>query len=244
MKTQNLIVTIIAVLAIIFATWKVSDYFNSKESDRVTELLRREKIKTSQLEKLKEGLYTKLVADTLKIKQLKKLNDSLQLELESPKVITEVKFKYKYIEKPIDYSFLKDSNLVVIDNYPNKENPFVKYKAEINRFTGLGKGSFNFNPQEIFIGIGQNEDGTYSINSKVPEYITVTGLEVKSLPMAVKKPDNFGWLLGVKGGRNFLDTSNLYGVSGGIRYKKLYFDTDVLLGDESLIGLLGLKLEF
>lgn len=244
MKNQNSIITIIAIIAIILGTWKAVDWYYSKKMDESAETLRRERIKSSELTKINEGLYTKLAADTLTINQLEKINDSLELELENPQVVTEVKFKYKYIEKPIDSTAIKDSTLLVVDNYPDKENPFVKYRAEVNRFTGIGKGSFDFTPQEFFIGIGENEDGTYSVNSKVPEYIEITGLEVKSRPLTQDKPDNFGWIIGVKGGKNFLEANNLYGVSGGLRYKKVYLDTDVLLGDEQLIGLFGLKLEF
>lgn len=244
MKNQNKIITIIALVAIIFATWKAVDWWYSKKFDEAAETLRREKIKSSELTKINEGLYTKLAVDTLTINQLEKLNDSLELKLENPQTITEVKVKYKYIEKPIDSIAVTDSTFVITDNYPNKENPFIKYRAEVNKKTETGIGSFDFTPQEFFIGIGENEDGTYSVNSKVPEYVTITGLEVKSLPMADNKIDNFGFLIGPKIGRNFLDTSNIYGISGGIRYKKLYLDSDVLIGDEAVIGLIGLKFEF
>ena len=244
MKNQNTVITIIALLAIMFATWKVADWWYSKKLDDSAETLRREKIKNSELTMINEGLYTKLAADTLTIKQLKKLNDSLELKLENPEVITQVKWKIKYLEKPVDSVSVTDSTVNVVDNYPNKENPFVTYKASINKFTGKGKGSFDFTPQDFFIGIGQNEDGTYSVNTKVPEFVTITGLNVEALPMAEKKVDNFGVIFGVNYGRNFLDKTNLYGVSGGIRYKKIYLDSDVLIGDDSLIGLVGLKLEF
>lgn len=244
MKNQNTIITVIAVIAIIFATWKAVDWWYSKKLDEAAETLRREKIKNSELTKIKDGLYTKLAADTLTIKQLRQLSDSLKLELENPEVITEVKWKIKYIEKPVDSVNVTDSTVTITDNYPNKENPFVTYKASVNKFTGEGIGSFNFNEVKFALGIEEQEDGTFKVNTKVPEYFVITGLEVKALPMAEKKVDNFGFIGGVNFGRQFLDQNNVYGVSAGIRYKKLYVDSDLLIGDDLLIGLVGLKFEF
>ena len=232
------------ILAAIFLIWKIMGWYSSFKKDDNAEKLRREVIKNSQLIKINEGLYSKIAADTLTIKQLKKLSDSLELELKNPQIVTEIRIEYKYIEKPVDSISIQDSILYVEDNYPNKENAFISYKSDINLITGKGTGAFDIKPQELFLGIGHNEDGTYSINSKVPEYINITGLEVKSLPLTKEKPDNFGWLLGVKGGKDFLNSNNLYGVSGGIRYKKFYIDTDVLVGNDNVMGLLGFKLEF
>jgi len=244
MKNQNKIITIIAIVAIIFATWKVVDWWYSKKFDEAAETLRREKIKNSELTKINDGLYTKLAADTLTIKQLNKLNDSLELKLENPEVVSVVKWKIKYVEKPLDSLTVQDSTLTLVDTYPDVLNPFVTYKLKLDLSKLQGTGSWDFTPQELVLGIGQNEDGTYSVNTKVPDFLEITGLEVNSLPMADKKVDNFGFIVGPKVGRNFLDTSNLYGISGGIRYKKLYLDTDILVGDEALIGLIGLKFEF
>lgn len=242
---KNRITLILAgiVILLIAGLYFGNEYYK-KQLEAEREGARREKIKNSELTKINEGLYTKLAADTLTIKQLKKLNDSLELKLENPEVVTVVKWKIKYLEKPVDGIVVKDSTMSLVDTYPDSINPFVTYRLKVDLKKWTGTGSWDFTPQEIVLGIGQNEDGTYSVNTKVPEFLSITGLDVSSLPMKTQKPDNFGWLLGVKGGKNFLDNNNLYGISGGIRYKKFYLDTDVLVGQDAAIGLLGLKLEF
>lgn len=244
MKNQNTIITIIAILTIVFATWKVVDWHYSGKLDEAAETLRRQKIKSSELTKINEGLYTKLAADTLTIKQLNKLNDSLELKLENPEVVSVVKWKIKYKEKPVDGIVVKDSTLNLVDTYPDSLNPFVTYKLKLDLSKLKGTGAWDFTPQKLVLGIGQNEDGTYSVNTKVPDFLEITGLEVNSLPMADTKVDNFGFMVGPKVGRNFIGSGNIYGISGGIRYKKLYIDSDVLVGDELLLGLVGLKFEF
>lgn len=242
---KNRITLILAgiVILLIAGLYFGNEYYK-KQLEAEREGARREKIKNSELTKINEGLYTKLAADTLAIKELKKLNDSLELKLENPEVVTVVKWKIKYLEKPVDGIVVKDSTMSLVDTYPDSINPFVTYRLKVDLKKWTGTGSWDFTPQEIVLGIGQNEDGTYSVNTKVPEFLSITGLDVSSLPMKTQKPDNFGWLLGVKGGKNFLDNNNLYGISGGIRYKKFYLDTDVLVGQDTAIGLLGLKLEF
>jgi hypothetical protein len=243
MKNRLTLILIGILLLLIAGLYFGNEYYKNK-LEEAQEETRREKIRTSELTQINEGLYTKLAADTLKIRELRKLSDSLQLELENPEVVTVVKWKIKYLEKPVDGIVVKDSTMSLVDTYPDSLKPFVTYRLKVDLKKWVGTGSWDFTPQEIVLGIGQNEDGTYSVNTKVPEFLSITGLDVSSLPMKTKKPDNFGWLLGVKGGKNFLDNNNLYGVSGGIRYKKIYLDTDVLVGQEQAIGLIGIKFEF
>lgn len=242
---KNRITLILAgiVILLLVGLYFGNEYYKNKLYKEQEEA-RREKIKNSELTQINEGLYTKLAADTLTIKELRKLNDSLSLQLDNPEVITVVKWKIKYLEKPVDSLLIKDSTLTLVDTYPDTINPFVTYRLKLNLKTVQGIGSWDFTPQEIVLGIGQNEDGTYSVNTKVPDFLSITGLDVSSLPMKTQKPDNFGWLLGVKAGKNFLDSNNLYGISGGIRFKKFYLDTDVLVGQDEVIGLIGLKTEF
>lgn len=244
MKNQNTIITLIAAIAVVLITLKVSSWYYNKKLEANEIALRTEKIKSSELAKIKDGLYTKLVADTLTIKELKKKNDSLGLALKNPKTITVVKFKPRDKEAPIEDIEVNDSLIDLKDYYPNKQNPFVTYTAKVDKFSETGIGKFSFTPQEFRLGIGLNKDGTYSVNTKVPEYFEITGVDVEAAPMTPQKSDNFGWIAGVQTGKNFLNANNLYGVSAGIRYKKLYLDTDLILGDNEAIGLIGIKLEF
>ena len=221
--TQKNIFNIIAVIAIVLITLRGANWYYGKQNEADKIALRKQRIKTSELTQLKEGLYTKLVADTLTIKDLKRVNDSLALELDNPTIVTVVEWKYKEVEKPVDSVVVKDSTLQIVDTYPSKDNPFVTYRAEVNKFTGEGLGKFSFNPQEVRLGIGENEDGTYSVNAGVPDYLTITGLDVQSRPLEPVKIDNFGWIAGARIGKDFTDLSSYFKVNGGIRYKKLYF---------------------
>ena len=70
-----------------FATYKITRFFTDKSQEKLRRELRVEKIKNDTLTKIKEGLYTKLVADTLTKRELRQKVDSLKLEIKDPKII-------------------------------------------------------------------------------------------------------------------------------------------------------------
>lgn len=222
MKKINIILGILAVALVVGLTLKGASVYYGNIIDKYQEETKASKIRESKLEKLNEELYTKLVADSASTRELKKLNDSLQLKLDNPKVITVVKWKYKEVEKPVEDVEVKDSTLTFTDYYPTKQNPFITYTGKFKLYDKVGFGKFNFKPQELRLGISQNEDGTYSVNSGVPSYVQITGLDVVALPMEPPKVDNFGWIVGGRIGQDILSTSNYIKINGGIRYKKFY----------------------
>lgn len=222
MNTKNTILAIIIIIITFVITFKGTSWYYSKQNEEVKTELRKLQIKNSELIEIREGLYTKLVADTLTIRELNKLNDSLNLELKDPKEVVVVKWKYKESISPIDNVEVTDSIVKITDYYPNKEDRFITYSGEVNKNTESGVGNFKFETQELKLGIGQNKDGTYSVNTGVPEYLKITDIDVRSLPIEKVKSDDFGWLLGASIGKDLKDAENYLKVSAGIRYKKIY----------------------
>ena len=116
MKTRTKLLTIVLIGLAILLTFKGVTWYYSEQLEDSRIALRKELIKNSKLEKIEEGLYTKLVADTLKIKELRRLNDSLGLEVKNPKIITKVVFVPKEIEKAVDSIVVTDSIISIVDN--------------------------------------------------------------------------------------------------------------------------------
>lgn len=220
----NSILIIVVVILIALGGFKLGEHIQNKKTEETRLELRKQIIKADSLTKLKEGLYRKLVADTMTIAQLRRQADSLKLELKNPKIVIKTVYKFKEIEKPIDGIVVKDSTLEVNDAYPNKTNPFVKYFAKINLKTNAGVGKFTFEPLNINLGIEQNADGTYGLNSSVPDFINISSIDVTALPLDPVRTDNFGILLGAGLGQDFNDNSNFFVISSGIRYKKVILD--------------------
>lgn len=224
---KNTIITVILIVVTIFVTHKCTEEKLQEDVSKVELEFRKLKIKRDSLTKINDSLTTKLVADTLEIKELRKINDSLALQVKNPKVITIVEFKPEDKQVEIDTLGTDKDTLVVSSSYPNKEKPFVKYEAKIDKQTNTGKGQFKFYPQEVVIGIGENKDGTYTVNTKLPEYFKAVRVDVQSLPKKEIKEDNFGWLLGARIGEDLRTSKGYLKLNAGIRVKKIYFSVGV-----------------
>lgn len=224
MKTLNKILMVLGAVLLILATFFITDHIKEKKLEKQRLELRKQILKNDSLVQINEGLYTKRIADTLKISQLRKLNNILQLELEDPKVIVVTKVQPKDQEKEVDSIIVKDNLVSIKDYYPDKENPFITYSADVNFETQKGEGKFSFKELNLNFGVTQNKDGTYSLNSSVPDFINVTDITVQSLPLTPKKVDNFGWLAGAGIGQDFRDQSQYLTLNAGIRFRKLYLE--------------------
>lgn len=203
--------------------------------------LRKQKIKNDTLSKIKDGYYTKLVADTLTIKQLRKKLDSLGIEAKNPKYVEIIKLVPKEVIKPVDNISIKDSMLILEDNYPDEFTPFMKYSSLINLNSREAKGEFTFpNTLEISIAAEEQQDGTYKIYSKVPGWVKIKSLDVQSLPKQQEKKDNFGLLLGVDYTTEFDGLRKGVVPNAYLRFNKVYIGGGVsTLGT----GSLGFKIE-
>lgn len=200
-------------------------------------------IAKDSLQKINKGLYTKLVADTLTIKELRKLNDSLGLALEKkPKVIIQTEFLPADQTGDAQISVVPSGEIKISDRYPKTEEiPFVEYEALVSLEDTTAIGTWTFNPISINLGIEETEEGLFRVNTKVPDWLQVNSIDVQSLPMTMPSEDKFGWLLGGGYGKDFRNDSDFLYISGGIRFKKIYWE---LNGGTNETISTGIKFEF
>lgn len=222
LKLKDIIYIVIIILLSIGA-YKLAEHIKSKELEEKEAQIKKYKIKNDSLVQVSPGVYKKLVADTLTKSQLEKKVDSLKLELKNPKIVEVIKFEPEPIEgKEIDKVKVKDTTITIEDTYPDKEEPFITYTANVNIKTGLGKSDWNFEEQELRLGIGENKDGTYQVKTKVPEWLKITAIDIESQPMKEQEIDNFGFLFGAGYGQNLTTSEEYLNLQGGVRYKRTY----------------------
>lgn len=209
---------IILLLAVFFLT---KGYYNDLVEDAKEET-RVERIRASTLEKVAEGHYRKRVADTLTIRDLKKVVDSLGIEIKKkPKIVERIVFKFIEVEKPVDGFVVTDSTFELEDTYPDKVAPFIKYNFKYSFLTSQSQGKFTIGKIPIGIVIS-GERGVYQADIKAPDFIEVESIDFQGTPFEDYTPNHFGWLAGVGYYNNILEQTNSLGLSGGIRYRKLY----------------------
>lgn len=103
--------------------------------------------------------------------------------IKKPKTIIETDVRIEKGEKVVDTVFLptQNSKLYVSDYYPNKENPFVNYSLKDT------VGKFKFYPVKLSLVISENKDGTFQVDTKMPEYFTIVG--IKATGVRTKEED-------------------------------------------------------
>lgn len=229
-------IAIIVLLIIIFlAGFFVSKHFSKNK----IEDLRKEIIKNDSLVQIDSVTYKKLVADTLTKRQLRKEIKDLKVSLKDPKTITKIKFVPRdIIKKEIDtVTITKDTIINVVDFYPNKSNPFIRYSAQINYPSKNSFSNWEFYPQNINLVIGKNDIGMYEVVSKVPEFIKINSVDVLSKPITANKKDNFGFLFGAGYGKDFRFNTEYLTANAGIRFKKTYILFNINTNETANIGL-------
>lgn len=219
-KIKHIVYIIIAAL-IFFGGFKVKDYFADKQLQEARLELKKERIKNDTLKKVTDGLYTKLAADTLTIRDLKRVSDSLSLELKKPAEIVYIQAKPQDKEADtVDVVVVKDTTVTIEDFYPQKETFFVRYTSSINTKRGVGESKWNFQPISISIGLEENKDGTWKSNIKVPEFLTISKVDVLSKPRnSFENVDNFDFIMGGGLSKNFLQDQTNVRANIGLRYK-------------------------
>lgn len=188
--------------------------------------IRTGKIKVDSLQKVADGHYRKLVADTLKQAELNKLVAELGLKLkEKPKVVEVIKFKPRpVIDKPVDEIAVKEDSVYIEDYYPQKANYAIKYSNKFSLSKKQGLSNWDFKPIQISIVLSQRKDGIFTSDIKTPDWIEVESVDIQSTPLELYKPDNFGWIVGVGTGKDYKSHNDYMRFTGGIRFKKLYFE--------------------
>lgn len=234
------IVYILIIIFLIGLGVFVSNYFNGKTLEKVKIELNKERIKNDTLIQLSPTLYKKLLADTLTKRKLKRLSDSLKLELENPKVVEVIKFLPAEVkEKEIEVIKIKDTIITTIDYYPKEEGYFIKHSSTINTKTSKGETDWAFSEQEVRLGIDQNKDGTYVVKTKVPEYLKITGIDVQSQPTEKEGQDNYGVILGAGYNKNLENKKE--GIQASLGYR---FNRVILLGNISTNNTLGVTINY
>lgn len=227
--TLNKYLILFVVILVALSTWKITDYFADKKLEKEQIENRKLKISKDKLEKVSDGYYRKLVADTLTKKELKKEIEDLQIKVKDGVIVEKIKFVPVEVEKPVDSVSITKDSVTISDFYPSKEDWFINYQVIVNINDSTSLGNFSFNEIGIDLVISQNDDGTFQSDLKAPEFIKVNSLDILALPLTPKKTDNFGFLAGGKINRNFDSGNFRYEVMGGIRIKKtnLIISTDV-----------------
>lgn len=243
-KLSTNTILIIIILLLMAGMFGIAYYYN-KKLDKSDAKYKLEVLRADKLERINDTQYRKLVADSLSKRDLAKIIDSLEFELDNvePITVTEIQLVPEYIEKPIDSISVKDSIVSIVDFYPkNDENYFLKYSNQFSLRTNKGIGKFEFQPIDISIVLSQREDGIFQSDIKVPPFLTVGKVDIQSRPLEDNaEKDNFGFLLGVGYMQRYSDDVEGIRVSGGIRYKRLYLNVGV---SSYGIGDYGVQFEF
>lgn len=239
MNTFKKILVSIGVVLLVLTVFKLTQVYYKNLLDEEAQKVRVERIKTSKLEKVAEGQYQKLIADTLTIKQLKEKVDSLKIESDNPRIVEKLVLDFPKVDKPVDKVIKTDSIITVEDSYPNKKSPFVKYNFSLNLSTRESSGKFTLSKIPINIVVSEKIGNVHKADIIAPDFIVIDDFTFQSLPMKREEPDNFGWLAGAGMFNNAVEQRSGLRLTGGIRYKKIYLlgsvQTNLTAGVTALI---------
>jgi hypothetical protein len=198
--TKILLIVLIVIMG--YNTIKNTFFKDTSEYDR----LRREIITSSELVKLTEGRYEKLLNDYNSekdlLKQLKESNKLLyeNVRKSNEKVIavtrTMLGFKKKIdsiiLNKPLSES-IKDKDTLEF-YYPTRTSPLIKHSL---LFTSdlTAESYWDFTPTPLDLVITETERGIYKANIGSNPYVKISSLDVDTLPFETKK-DKDGWSYG------------------------------------------------
>lgn len=194
---------IIALLSfLLYTTYShLTDTINSQEKEW--------RLRTDTLVKINETQYTKLVADTLTKKQLKKVIDSLELEnIKKPKEVYITNVIVKEITKTVDSLVYIDGKLNIVDYYPNKEDYFVRYSLTDTI------SNFKFNPIQISLVVSEEKENLWKVDTKMPPYFEITNIKAISLE---RKNKNTHTPFYIGGGIQKQGQKTPYSVNAGVK---------------------------
>lgn len=172
----NKIIIVLLVVLLIFSV--------NRSCEQLQDLERQHKIEKAELIKVNETQYKKLIADSLTKREMRRLIDSLEIEaVKDAKIVLVPTIQLKDQEKIVDTIHLPSESrpLYIADYYPDKVKPFVKYT--LNDSTG----KFSFYPVDIALVVSENKDGTWQVDTKMPEYFNVTNITAVGRPQPIAK---------------------------------------------------------
>jgi hypothetical protein len=182
----------------------VKDYFFPDNSE--FEKIRKELVTTSELVKLKDGRYEKLLNDYNSskelLKDLKNSNQSLYRDIKksNEKVVAVTRALIGFKDKLDSLSLNKPIEDIIRDKdtldffYPNKTSPLITHSL---LFTSniTAESYWKFKPTPLDLVITETKKGIFKTNIGVNPYVSISSLEVKTIPFETEK-SNFGWAYG------------------------------------------------
>lgn len=203
--------------------WYVSNYFSESKAQQLREDLKIMTLKKDSLVTIEEGLYTKMIADTAKVRELKDKVKELELKIKEPEVIIQKEIVFDSLSTKVKSKKIDSVNFKFADYYPEKDNYFIKYTARINTLAKSVKGRFVIQPLSLSSVMGVNEKKEYRINTRLPSFATISNLDVIATPYKDKrKKDVFGFIFGAGYGKSFETESDFLTMQTGIRLNKTY----------------------
>ena len=229
MKNRTTLILVIIIALLIAVGFIGKGYYEGKIG-REQQAYKSLVLKNDTLQKVNDTQYRRLVADTLTKGEMSRLIDSLGIALDAkPKVVIQTEIIIKEVIKYVDSIEIEGDSIHVVDHYPSKEDYFVRYQNDISISTQTGVSKFTFIPVDISIVLSQREDGIFTSDIKVPEYMEVSSVDIRALPFTPTVKNNFGWLIGAGAGKDLNKKGTSLRISGGLRYKKFY----ILVGGSS-----------
>ena len=216
-------VTIFFFILALLIGWYLANKFSDNQIKSLQKEVKSMVLKNDSLVLIEKGLYSKLVADTAKAKQLRIKVEELQLELKNPNLVIEKEVSFDTIITTVEVVEESEGSFEFNDYYPTKENYYIKYSAKVDTKNKTGEGEFVLKPLSFSLGIEEQPKGMYRINAKVPDFAKVSKLDAISIPYKEKyKKDTFGFIFGAGYGKSFETNSEFLQMNTGIRINKTY----------------------
>lgn len=178
-------------------------------------------LKSDKLRLEKNGIYKKYVTDSLTKKELKDKVRDLQIKVKNPIIVEKLIFRPKYIKKKTDTIYTKGDTIKIIDYYPKKQEPFLRYT--LLKVKDSSESEFKFLKKiKLELVVNQLESGLMEASVKSNDFIEIDKVSVNMLPKQKKdKVNNLGFLLGA-GFESNIDNKKGLILNTGLRYKKTY----------------------
>lgn len=221
MKNQLVLYSIIGVLIVAIYAGAMHHYA------LLDKMNRDHKIENDSLRQVSETQYKKLLDDRFTKKELKNIIDSLGLEMiKNPNTVIITEVEIREVTKTADKIVNVDGKIEVEDFYPSKEDPFVRYTLRDTT------SNFKFYPFEVSMVVSENKDGTWQVDSKVPEFMKINRIDAMAQPKKTERKRPF---IAGAGFTRYPD-KNSFEVSAGVKLNNFF-----IMGSTNTEGGYGVK---
>lgn len=207
MRRQLVFYSIIGILLVAIYVGAMHHY------DVVDRLERNYKIENDSLKQVNETQYKKLIDDRLTRKELRQIINELGIkDVPKPEIVVVTEYKIKEVTKSVDKIEYVNGKVEVEDYYPNIEKPFIRYSLKDS------VSNFKFYPFEMAIVVSENRDGTWQVDSKVPDFISISKIEANAIRTKTERKRPF--IVGA-GYTHYKDV-NVFEASIGVKVKNTF----------------------